>query len=163
MQDPEFQTQDLPGWVRKVQSGVKGKVGHITIAGIYRGLESFWILAKIMLPVYVLVTFLRFTPVMPALADFFAPYMQFFGLPGGAALAIVVGNTVNLYAAVAVIASLKMSTAQVTILAVMLGVSHSLPMEITIVQKMKTRFLTILFLRIGTAVSMGVISKFILL
>ena len=120
-------------------------------------------MVKIILPVYFIVTFLKFTPILPALANFFAPYMQIFGLPGGAALAIVLGNTVNLYAAIAVIATLKMSTEQVTILAIMLAISHSLPMEVTITQKMGTKYLTILILRLTVSALAGITLKPILL
>ncbi len=116
-----------------------------------------------MIPVFIIVTFLKFTPVLPALADFFKPYMKIFGLPGDAALAIVMGNAVNLYAALAVITSIKLSGDQATIIAVMLGISHSLPMEITIVQQMKTKFITVFFLRVLTSVAFGIIIKLILL
>ena len=145
----------------RIKSQIRNRYGQIAVDGFFRGLESFWLLAKIMLPVYFIVTFLKFTPVLPAIADFFAPYMKIFGLPGGAALAIVLGNTVNLYAAIAVIASLKMSTEQVTILAIMLAISHSLPMEVTITQKMGTRYITILFLRLLVSAAVGIGLKYI--
>jgi spore maturation protein SpmB len=147
----------------RLKSRIKHSWGRIAVDGFFRGLSVFWLLIKIMVPVYLIVTFLKFTPVLPALAHFFSPYMQIFGLPGGAALAIVIGNTVNLYAAIAVIASLKMSSQQVTIIAVMLAISHSLPMEITITQKMKTRFMTILFLRLSVSFLAGIASKHLLL
>ncbi len=132
-------------------------------AGLKRGISTFFTLAKIMIPVFIIVTFLKFTPVLPALAGFFKPYMKIFGLPGDAALAIVMGNAVNLYAALAVITSIKLSGDQATIIAVMLGISHSLPMEITIVQQMKTKFITVFCLRVLTSVVLGVIMKLILL
>ncbi len=132
-------------------------------AGFRRGISTYLTLAKIMIPVFIIVTFLKFTPVLPALADFFKPYMKIFGLPGDAALAIVMGNAVNLYAALAVITSIKLSGDQATIIAVMLGISHSLPMEITIVQQMKTKFITVFFLRVLTSVAFGIIIKLILL
>lgn len=145
----------------KIKSQIKNRYGQIAVDGFFRGLEAFWLLVKIMLPVYFIVTFLKFTPVLPTIADFFAPYMRIFGLPGGAALAIVLGNTVNLYAAIAVIASLKMSSEQVTILAIMLAISHSLPMEVTITQKMGTRYITILFLRLLVSAAVGIGLKYI--
>ncbi len=152
--------QSLP---LRIKSQIKNRYGQITVEGFFRGLDSFWLLVKIMLPVYFIVTFLKFTPVLPAIADFFAPYMRIFGLPGGAALAIVLGNTVNLYAAVAVIVTLKLSSAQVTILAIMLAISHSLPMEVTITQKMGTRYITILFLRLMVSALIGIALKLVLL
>ena len=147
----------------RIKSQIKNRYGQIAVDGFFRGLESFWLLVKIMLPVYFIVTFLKFTPILPALANFFAPYMQIFGLPGGAARAIVLGNTVNLYAALAVIATLKMSSGQVTILAIMLAISHSLPMEVTITQKMGTKYITILIMRLTVSALVGITLKPILL
>lgn len=152
-----------PSLALRLKSRIKSRYGKITVDGFFKGVESFWLLVKIMLPVYFIVTFLKFTFILEALAQFFSPYMQIFGLPGGAALAIVLGNTVNLYAAIAVIASLKMSSPQVTILAVMLAVSHSLPLEITIIQKMRTKYITILFLRLSVSALVGMALKQILL
>src|SRR3990170_6391071 len=131
--------------------------------GLNKGVATFVALTKIMIPVFAIVTFLKFTPVLPAVADFFKPYMKIFGLPGDAALAIVMGNTVNLYAALAVISSIKLSGDQATIIAVMLGISHSLPMEITIVQQMKTKFVTVFCLRVLTSMALGVIMKLVLI
>ena len=147
----------------KLKSKIKNRHGQITIDGFFRGLESYWILVKIMLPVYFIVTFLKFTPVLPAIANFFSPYMQIFGLPGGAALAIVLGNAVNLYAAMAVIATLGLSSQQVTILAVMLGICHSLPMEVTITQKMGTKYMALMFIRLISSGLSGLALKQILL
>jgi len=132
-------------------------------AGLKKGIATFWTLAKIMIPVYAIVTFLKFTPVLPAVADFFKPFMKIFGLPGDAALAIVMGNTVNIYAALAVISSIKLSGDQVTILAIMLGISHSLPLEITIVQQMRTKFITVFGLRVLTSLVLGIIMKQVLI
>jgi hypothetical protein len=69
----------------------------------------------------------------------FEPFMEFFGLPGESAVAIVTGTFVNLYAAAAVVADLEMTGRQLTILALILGVSHSQIMETAIVGKMKAR------------------------
>jgi hypothetical protein len=49
---------------------------------------------------------------------------------------------------VAVLAPLGLSWQQVTVAAIFLGVSHSHPMEAAIMYKMKTRFLTLVFLRL---------------
>jgi len=131
--------------------------------GLNKGVATFVTLAKIMIPVFAIVTFLKFTPVLRAVADFFKPFMKIFGLPGDAALAIVMGNTVNLYAALAVISSIKLSGEQATIIAVMLGISHSLPLEITIVQQMKTKFITVFCLRVLTSLVLGIIMKQVLI
>ena len=147
----------------RLKSRIKSRYGKITVDGFFKGLEAFWLLVKIMLPVYFIITFLKFTFILEALARFFSPYMQIFGLPGGAALAIVLGNTVNLYAAIAVIATLGLNSEQVTILAVMLGICHSLPMEATITQKMGTKYMALMFIRLISSGLSGLALKQILL
>lgn len=120
----------------------------IVITGTKRGLAAFWMLARIMIPVFIAVYLLRQTPVFGQVADFFRPYMGLLGLPGDTALAVVLGNTINLYSAIAVLAPLELSWQQLTVAAVFLGVSHSHPMEGAIMHKMKTRFVTIAFIRV---------------
>jgi hypothetical protein len=116
--------------------------------GSKRGIATFWMLSKVMIPVFIAVYLLRQTPVFDRVAVFFRPYMGVLGLPGDAALAVIVGSLVNLYSAVAVLAPLELSWQQVTVAAIFLGVSHSHPMEAAIMYKMKTRFLTLVFLRL---------------
>jgi hypothetical protein len=82
---------------------------------------------------------LRLTPAFDYLSAFFQPLMKYLGLPGESAIAIVTGTFVNLYAAAAVVADLEMTTRQLTILALILGLSHSQIMETAIVGKMKAR------------------------
>ena len=52
--------------------------------------------------------------------------MRFFGLSGDAALVLISGYLVNLYAATGVIVALQLPLREITILAVMLGFAHSL-------------------------------------
>ncbi len=135
----------------------------VIVTGTKRGLSTFWMLAKIMVPVFVAVYLLRQTPVFGQIADFFRPYMGFLGLPGDAALAVVLGNTINLYSAIAVLAPLKLSWQQLTIAALFLGVSHSHPMEAIIMHKMKTRFITIAFIRVVVGFLLAWVMKAVLL
>ncbi len=65
--------------------------------------------------------------------------MEYFGLPGESAIVVVTGTFVNLYAAAAVVADLEMTSRQLTILALILGISHSQIMETAIVGKMRAR------------------------
>lgn len=65
--------------------------------GLYKGLSTTWSLSKVVVPIYVAVTFLSFTPLLQKIASFFAPLMKWVGLPGEASLAIVMGNVLNIY------------------------------------------------------------------
>jgi len=110
-----------------------------------------------MIPVYILVAVLKQTNVFDHLAGVFQPYMGYFGLPGEAALAIVTGTVVNLYAAAAVIADLEMTNRQITIMALILGISHSQVMETAIVAKMRARPIYVTAMRISFSLLAGLI------
>ncbi len=56
-------------------------------------------------------------------------FMDIWGLPPEAAAAVAAGMGANLYAAAAVAAALGLSWKQLTVMGVMLGVAHSLPVE----------------------------------
>lgn len=120
-------------------------------------MEVFVQLSAIMIPVYIVVAILKQTSVFDLLAGFFKPYMGVFGLPGEAALAIVTGTIVNLYAAAAVVADLGMTTRQVTIIALILGISHSQIMETAIVARMRARPVYVTGLRIAFSLLAGFI------
>ncbi|MCI0331261.1 MAG: nucleoside recognition protein [candidate division Zixibacteria bacterium] len=136
---------------------------EVVKAGGRRGILTFWMLAKIMVPVFIAVYLLRQTPFFGQMAGLFRPYMGILGLPGDVALAVVMGSLVNLYSAIAVLAPLELSWQQLTVASIFLGVSHSHLMEGAIMYKMKTRFVTIAFLRllIGFLLAWGM--KFFLL
>ena len=97
--------------------------------GMINGLKTLWVLSKVLIPVYLIVTVIRMTPLIDGIAIVFKPLMVWFGLPGEAAIVLVLGNVLNLYAALGAIASLALSMKQITILAVMLAFSHSLIVE----------------------------------
>ncbi len=56
-------------------------------------------LIKIIVPVYILVTFLKYTGVISYLAGVFSPLMRVVGLPGEAVLALLTGYLLNIYGA----------------------------------------------------------------
>ena len=71
------------------------------------GLDTTWMLVKITLPVYVAVSLLGATPVLRWVARACEPLMGLFGLPGEAAMVLVVGNALNLYAAIGAMKALQ--------------------------------------------------------
>jgi hypothetical protein len=83
-------------------------------------------------------------------------------LPGQSALAYVTGSFVNIYAALAVIAGLEMTARQVTILAIMLGISHSQVMESAILVKIKARPVVVISARVIFSFFCGLILNLIL-
>lgn len=125
--------------------------------GLCKGAATTWKLAKVVVPVYVLVTFLKHTPVLPWLTGLCTPLMRYLGLPGEAALALVLGNVLNLYAAVGVITSLALSPREVTILAIMLLISHSLPMEAAVCAQAGVNPLAMTVFRLSASLAAGLL------
>lgn len=126
--------------------------------GFGRGINVFLQLSYIMIPVYILTAVLKLTPALGFISGLFAPLMQYIGLPGSSAIALVTGTFVNLYAAAAIVAGLDMTTRQLTILALILGFSHSQVMETAIIGKMKAKPLYVTPLR----VLFGILSGYVL-
>lgn len=136
--------------------------GRVLLHGARKGLETFWMLMRIMIPVYIGVSLLDRTPVLPAIAHFFEPFMGIWHLPGEAALAMVLGHTVNIYAAVAVIAAGGWDPVSVTVAGVILGVSHSHVMEAAIFRKMRAPALLLVVMRIVVGWTLGWLAALVL-
>lgn len=97
----------------------------IFLAGLAAGFQTTWTLGKVIFPVTLLVTLLQHTPVMDWLVRLITPVMGLFGLSGEAAIPLVLGNMLNLYAGIAGILTLDLSVKEVFILAVMLSFCHN--------------------------------------
>ncbi|WP_018921936.1 nucleoside recognition domain-containing protein [Salsuginibacillus kocurii] len=119
--------------------------------GVLVGLKTTWMLAKIIFPITLIVTILSYTPVLDWVAQAMAPLMAWIGLPGEAAIPLVLGNVLNLYAAIGAILSIEMTVKEVFILAVMLSFSHNLFVESAIAVKLGIRISVVLAVRIGLA------------
>jgi len=125
------------------------------LSGLKKGLVSFWDLMKVVAPVYTAITILQATPAMDWFANLCAPAMKYFGLPGESALALIVGNLVNLYASIGVIAGLKLQPQQLTLLSLMLLISHSQILESAVFAQIKTRFMLISIFRLSLSLFLG--------
>jgi len=125
--------------------------------GINKGFKTTWMLAKIMIPVYFIVTFLKYTPVLDGISFIFKPLMMIFGLPGEAALPLVLGNFINLYAAIGAMGALTLNAYQITILAVMLSFSHSQIVESAIIKKVGLKIRYAICVRVSAALISGAI------
>ncbi|WP_027364599.1 nucleoside recognition domain-containing protein [Desulfotruncus alcoholivorax] len=130
--------------------------------GLHRGFSTTWTLAKVVVPVYLVVTVLKYTPVLDWLAALFAPVMHLFGLPGEASLVLVLGKLINLYAAIGAISSLGLSHREITIIAAMLLLSHSLPIESAVSGRTGVNSVLITVFRIAMAVLSGILLNLLL-
>ncbi|MDR1953561.1 MAG: nucleoside recognition domain-containing protein [Clostridiales Family XIII bacterium] len=103
--------------------------------GAIKGLKTGWMLIRIMLPVYIAVVFLKYTPVMPFLERTLEPVMKLFRLPANAALPIVAGIFSDEYAVVAALEGFDFSKAAITTIAMIALCFHSIPVETVLARK----------------------------
>ncbi len=131
------------------------------IKGLMTGLKTTWTLGKVIFSVTLIVTILQFTPVLPWIIQLISPIMGIFGLSGNAAIPLVLGNVLNLYAAIGAILSLDLTVKEVFILAMMLSFSHNLFIESTVALKVGVKIWIVLAVRLGLAFLAGVVINFI--
>ncbi|HHY92848.1 MAG TPA: nucleoside recognition protein [Firmicutes bacterium] len=130
--------------------------------GLRNAAAILWLLAKVMVPATLAVTFLDRTGWLPLLARAFAPAMGWFGLPGEAAIALVAGNLSSMYAGVGAMAALELGGKERLILAAMLMLSHSLPQEGAIVAQAGGKVAMVLGARLLTAAVSGLVLNILL-
>lgn len=131
---------------------------QIILRGLREGVSVSWTLGKIVFPVTILVTILRYTPVLPWIIDFLTPLMKLIGLPGEAAMPLVLGNALNLYAGIGAIVSFDFTVKEVFILAMMLSFSHNLFIESSVAAKVGVNWWFISGLRL----TLALVSAFII-
>ena len=119
--------------------------------GIKAGFHTTWLLGKIIFPVTFIITVLGYTPVLQKIIDIIAPVMKLLGLPGEAAVPLVLGNVLNLYAGIGAILSLDLTIKEVFIIAVMLSFSHNLFIESGVAMKVGVKLWVVLVVRLGLA------------
>jgi hypothetical protein len=129
--------------------------------GLQDGLDTTWKLAKLIIPIYFFITILKSTPFLPMIASFFQPALGLAGVPGEAAVALIMGAFVNVYAAIAallpLVGSLPLSPKQITIIATMVLICHSIPMESAVSHKTGVPFWLVTVLRPAVAFIMGIL------
>lgn len=130
---------------------------HSVKAGLKVGFKTTWTLGKIIFPVTLIVALLQHTPVLPWVIELIAPIMGIFGLSGDAAIPLVLGNFLNVYAGIGAILTLDLTVKEVFILAVMLSFSHNLLIETSVAMKVGVKLWIVLAVRLGLAFLSGII------
>jgi hypothetical protein len=120
--------------------------------GLIVGLQTSWTLGKIIFPITLIVTIISYTPLMDWLVRLLSPLMGAIGLSGEAAIPLVLGNLLNLYAAIGAILTMDLTVKEVFILAVMLSFSHNLIVESAVAKKVGLKIWVVLLVRIGLAI-----------
>jgi hypothetical protein len=121
-----------------------------------------WFLLKTILPLYLATEALKQSGLLTYLAGFLAPVMGIWNLPGEAAAVLTAGMLVNLYAAAAVAAPLGLSWSQVSVLGLMLGIAHSLPVEGVVVRQLTPHYRALTLLRLGLGAAAGLVLAWVL-
>lgn len=116
--------------------------------GLTKGLKTTWVLTKVVVPVYLMMALLGQTPILTWLATVAQPVMSLLGLPGEAATALVIGNGLNLYASIGAISSLQLNTQETTVIALVLLISHSLPVETAVSKQTGINVTSLVLIRI---------------
>ena len=98
--------------------------------------QSAWLVLKLIIPLYVLADVLLYFDVLKYISFLFEPITDILDLPTEAALGIAAGMLFNLYAGIAFLAPLGLSGYEWTILAIFLGVAHSLVIENAVMKKL---------------------------
>jgi hypothetical protein len=123
--------------------------------GFQSGIHTSWVLGKVIFPVTLLISILQYTPLIKTLSSALTPVMQWIGLPGEAALPLILGNLINIYAGIGAILSISLTEKQVFILVVMLCISHNLVLESVICRKIGVNPFFISSFRFLTSVFFG--------
>ncbi|MCK1998270.1 nucleoside recognition domain-containing protein [Psychrobacillus psychrodurans] len=125
--------------------------------GLFAGLKTTWTLSKVIFPITLIVVILQYTPVLPWIIDIISPFMGLLGLRGEAAIPLVLGNALNLYAGIAGILSLELTVKEVFILATMLSFSHNIFIETGVALRVGVKLWVVLVVRFGLAILSAVI------
>ncbi|MBT2689077.1 hypothetical protein J7I93_12870 [Bacillus sp. ISL-47] len=119
--------------------------------GLMVGLKTTWTLGKVIFPVTLIVAMLQHTPVLPWVIKLITPLMNLIGLSGDAAIPLVLGNFLNLYAGIGAILTLDLTVKEVFIIAVMLSFSHNMLIETGVALKVGVKLWVVLAVRFGLA------------
>lgn len=122
--------------------------------------RSSWVILKLIVPIYIMADILFYYDILRYITFLFKPIVSLLDLPSEAALAIVSGLFLNLYAAIAFAAPIGLSPHQWTTLAIFLGIAHALLVETEIMKKLGISRLYSIILRLSVGLLVGfIISK----
>jgi spore maturation protein SpmB len=100
-----------------------------TKAGLKKGWDGFLWIMKIVLPISFLTSLLAWSGWLNRLDFLLAPVMDFLSLPTLAALPLLIGILANIYGAIAAMAVLPFTTAQMTLMGIFLLTAHNMIQE----------------------------------
>jgi spore maturation protein SpmB len=129
--------------------------------GLYKGITTFFELSKILIPVYIGVQLLSISGILNIIAGLCTPIMSVFGLPGEASLVLILGYFSGGYAALGAMAVIDLTGVQITTLAIMVSIAHSLITEGAVIKKLGVSTTASITLRLLFSFVMGFLYNFI--
>ena len=133
-------------------SSFRTKLKDGFLEGIKKGWGSFVWMCKIVIPLSLLVAVLQWTGWLNYLDFLLNPLTRLINLPPEAALPIISGMLINLYATIAIITVVPFTIGQMTLIAVFNLIAHILIMEGIIQHKSGMNIAKITAIRIGAAI-----------
>ena len=140
---------------------------------LYSEIKNFFVdacktsftLFKIIIPVSIIVKILSELGLIKVIGHNFSPIMELTGLPGDFGIVWATTIITNIYGGMVAFFHLSLTNnytvAQVTVLATMMLIAHTLPVEVRIAQKAGVRAWFTILLRLGCAFIIGIILSFI--
>ena len=119
--------------------------------GILSGWYTTWKLTKIIFPISLSISLLSYTPVLKWIMELIGPVLKLIGLPGDAAIPIVLGATLNLYAAIGAMFNLTFTVKEAFIIAIIVSFCHNLFVETGVAAKLGVKVNIVLGVRVGLA------------
>jgi len=145
---------------------IKGKFSARMVKCVYSSiapaLKTAKFLLKIMIPVSLGVTLLKFTGLLETAAAAAAPAFKLIGLPGESALVFLTSIFLNIYSAIAVISTLDFTMRELTILALMCLISHNFFVETAVQKKTGSSAVKITAVRLFHSFAGAVILNYLL-
>jgi hypothetical protein len=144
----------VPNFQNKLKSGIS--------AGVKGGWSTFIWLCKIVILVSFPVTLLQWTGWLNQLDFLLSPLMSLLNLPPEAALPIIIGVLVNIYAVIAIITVIPFTVEQMTLIAIFTLIAHSLAMEGVVQHKSGVNVIKTSLFRLATAIlTVLIVSQFL--
>ena len=146
----------------EIKPGISSRLLDCVRASIGPAFKTAKFLLKIMIPVSLGMTLLKFTGLLETAAAFTAPAFKFMGLPGESALVFLTSIFLNIYSAIAVISTLDFTARELTILALMCLISHNFFVETAVQKKTGSSAVKITLVRLFHSFAGGIMLNYLL-
>lgn len=125
--------------------------------GFIHAIKTTTTLMKVVFPVYAVVVVIKYSPVLPFLQEVFRPAMGLFRLPPEAVVPLITGVFTDEYGTIAATNQFAFTPAEITTIAMIGMVFHSIPVEYAVTRKIGLPAGRFVAFRFVAAVLMGIL------